>query len=83
MTIPTKPKPSPVMTVESRPSQFTGISFWLTLTYKEFHEERMLPPDFMALDPDTQGLVIAPLAEEMRKKLKPILDHEDRLVLVR
>ncbi len=76
-----KPRPKPVLSIESRPSQFTGISLWLVLEYRDFHEERMLPRDFMALYPDDQDKAVAPLAEEMRKKLAPILEAEDRLVI--
>lgn len=79
----TKEKLNPVMAVESRPSTLTGISYWLVLTYRDFHEERLLPPDFMGLDQDAQNLAVLPLAEEMRKKLAPILEAEDRLVVPR
>jgi hypothetical protein len=82
--VPEDGKLNPIMSLETRPSAFTGFSWWLVLVYKDHYDEKMLPPDFGGMDEATQGLVIAPLAEEMRVKLRPILiaeDHESRLVI--
>lgn len=70
-------RPNPIIAIESRPSRFTGISWHVVLSYKEFHAERLLPPDFMGMDKISQDLTILPLAEEMRKELAPILEAED------
>lgn len=67
------------MVIESRPSTFTGLSWWLVLSYKDFHAEEMLPADFMGMTEEMRHFVIAPLAERMRQKLKPILVMEDAL----
>lgn len=70
-------KPNPIMAIESRPSRFSGISYHLVLSYKEFHAERLLPPDFMGMDQTGKDLTVLPLAEEMRKELAPVLIAED------
>lgn len=75
--VPEDGKLKPLMIVESRPSRFTGIAYFLVLSYKDFHAERLLPPDFMGMDEIQRNLTILPLAEQMRKELAPILEAED------
>ena len=70
-------KPKISMTIESRPSNLTGIAFFVCLDYGKHHFERYLPPNFMALTPTEQDLTVLPFAEEMRKALAPILEAED------
>ncbi len=76
--IPDDGKLNPVMVLEQRPSAITGIAFWLILSYKDFHEERILPEGFMGWDETSRDLAIAKIGAEMKAKLRPILLAEDR-----
>ena len=82
-SFPVDEKPKPIMALESRPSQFTGISYWLVLAYKDHHFEAMLPADFMGLDETARDLVVAKEGAALRDKLRPILLAEDRLTVVK
>lgn len=75
--VPEDGKLKPLFAIESRPSEFLGISWWAVLTYKDFHAEEMLPPNFMGLDEVGQNLALAPVAERLRQRLAPILIAED------
>lgn len=70
-------KPSPVMSIMHKPSNITGIAFYLCLDYGNHHFEALLPPNFMALTQTEQNLTVLPLAEELRMQLAPILIAED------
>lgn len=80
-SVPPDGKLNPILALESRPSKITGISFWLVLAYKEHTFEALLPADFFGMDDASRDLVIAKEAEQLRLRLKPILDSEDRLVI--
>ncbi len=67
------------MAVESRPSQFTGMSFWMVLAYKDHHFEEMLPPDYFGLTPAVREEVSDVASQKLRAKLAPILIEEDKL----
>ncbi len=73
-------KLNPTLSLESRPSAFTGISFWLVLAYRHHVFETQLPPDFFGMDDTGRDLVIAKEAGALKARLAPILDAEDRLV---
>ncbi len=81
--VPEDGKLNPVMVLESRPNNITGFAFYLILSYKEFHEERILPADFFAMDDTDRDLLIMKVAGEMKRRLAPILEAEDRLVVPR
>ncbi len=74
-------KQNPILALESRPSSLTGISFWLVLAYKQHSFEALLPADFFAMEDTERDLVIAKEAGELKRKLRPILEAEDRLVI--
>jgi hypothetical protein len=80
--VPEDGKLNPLLILEQRPSRITGIAFWLVLSYRDFHEERILPEGFMGWDEASRDLAIAKLAAEMRQKLRPILEAEDAPLLV-
>ena len=70
-------KCDPIMIVEQRPSSLTGHSWWLVLSYSTAEFEEMLPFEFPSLSETDQSLVIAPIAERLRLKMKEVLDAED------
>lgn len=76
-SVPKDGKLNPLLALESRPSQFTGISYWLVLTYYDHQFDEMLPPDFMGLEQEKRDELVAAAAERLRAKLRPILEAED------
>ena len=42
----------------------------------------MLPPNFMSFDEAGQNLCVLPLATEMKRELRPILEREDGKVTI-
>jgi hypothetical protein len=69
----------PVMVIESRPSQFTGVGYWLVMAYQDKQFEELLPADFMGLTPEKRDEITAPLAEKLRVQMAKVLDSEDRI----
>lgn len=70
-------KPNPLMAIESRPSSFTGVSWWVCLAYKEHHFEEMLPPDLMGMADEERNAVVEIARKKLKARLKPILIAED------
>lgn len=75
--VPADGKLNPLFAIESRPCSFYGLGWWAVLSYKEHNFEERLPLDFMAMDETGQNLAIAPIAQRLREKLRPILEAED------
>ncbi len=70
-------KPNPIMAFETRPSNLTGFSWWIVLSYKEHHFEELLPQDFGGLDEAGQNLIAIQAASKLRARLRPIIVAED------
>jgi len=70
--------------LETRPSTFTGMSWWAVLRYKNAEYDEMLPADFPSWSEDRQDRVVAETCGRLKNQLRPILLAEDaksRLVL--
>lgn len=63
---------------ETRPSQYTGFSHWLVLTYKDHSFEEILPVDYPAMTDLRQNRESERVANLLKGKLRPILLREDR-----
>lgn len=67
----------PLFVIESRPSSINGILFWAVLSYKEHMFDEPLPQNFMGLDEAGQNLALAPVAQRLKERLRPIIEAED------
>lgn len=69
--------PDPVISVETRPSVYTGFSFWVVLTYKEHSFEELLSATFPGLSEEEQDREVLHAATRLGDQLRPILEAED------
>jgi len=63
--------------LETRPSTFTGMSWWAVLRYKNAEYDEMLPADFPSWPEDRQDRVVAEACGRLKNQLRPILLAED------
>jgi hypothetical protein len=70
-------KPNPVVTIETRPSSFTGFAWWVVLTYKHHRFEEMLPFETAGMDDDKRDAAVAKVLPRLQAQLRPILEAED------
>jgi len=63
--------------LETRPSTFTGMSWWAVLRYKNAEYDEMLPADFPSWAEDRQDRVVAEACGRLKNQLRPILLAED------
>lgn len=71
------PKNLILLRTESRPSAYTGISWWLVLSYKEKEYEELLPYDWLSRPEPEQEDLVDDAREKVMAKLKPIILAED------